>query len=120
MVDQVKMYALTGEPVWIDFPNPGFHRQANGSFDPVVQRDAKAIFNAAIMVYTSQQNVKGALNGALNKAVAKAYRHNHNVIWVREFLPHNAVWPKTYGGDKRAGQDVAQGLESQRTHRGAH
>ena len=69
----------------MNFPDPGFHRQANGLLDPVGQRDAEAIFNANIMVLTSQQNVKGAINDALNEAVPKAYRHNPVVIGVREF-----------------------------------
>ena len=67
MVDAADMYALTGESAWIDFFNPGFHRHANGTFNPVAQRNTKAIFNAAITVYTSQQNVKGAVNDALNR-----------------------------------------------------
>ena len=37
------------------------------------------------MVYTSQQNVKGAVNDALNEAVLKVCRCNPNVIKVREF-----------------------------------
>ena len=53
MVDTADFYALTGETPWIGFPDPGFHRQANGSLNPVAQRDANVIFNAAIMVYTS-------------------------------------------------------------------
>ena len=85
MVDTAGIYALTGETAWIDFPDPGFHCQADGSLNPVAQQDAEAIFNVAIMVYTSQQNVKGAVNDALNEAVPKAYRRNPNIIGVREF-----------------------------------
>ena len=58
------MYKFTGETAWIAFPDPGFHRQP--ATDPVAQRDAEAIFNANTMVYTSQQNVKGAINDTLN------------------------------------------------------
>ena len=54
MVDQAEIYALTGETAWIDFADLGFRRQANGSLDPVAQRNAEAIFNVAIMVYTFQ------------------------------------------------------------------
>ena len=89
MIDQEEIYELTGEPAWIDFPDPGFHRQADGLLDPVAQRDAEAIFNANIMVFTSQQNVKGAINDALNEAVPKAYRRNPVVIGVRDFRPNN-------------------------------
>ena len=60
-----------------------------GLLDPVAQRDAEAIFNANIMVFTSQQNVKGAINDALNEAVPKAYRRNPVVIGVREFRPND-------------------------------
>ena len=89
MVDAAYMYALMWETPWIDFPDPGFHRQADGSLNPVAQRDAEAIFNATIMVYTSQQNVKGAVNDALNEAVPEAYCCNPNVIGVREFWLNN-------------------------------
>ena len=80
MVDAADMYALTGESAWIDFFNPGFHRHANGSLVLVAQRDADTIFSAAIMVYTSQQNAKGAVNDTFNKAVQKAYSCNPNII----------------------------------------
>ena len=89
MVDQAEIYALTGETAWIDFADPGFRRQADGSLDPVTQRNAEANFNANIMVYTSQQNVKGAVNDALNEAVPKAYCRNPIVIGVREFRPND-------------------------------
>ena len=89
MVDAADIYALTEEAAWINFYDPGFHRQADGSLNPVAKRDADAIFGAAIIVYTSQQNVKGAFNDALNEAVPKAYRRNPNVIGVREFRPND-------------------------------
>ena len=85
MIDQEEIYALTGEPPWVNFPDLGFHRQADGLFDPVAQRDAGAIFKDNIMVFTSQQNVKGAINDALNEAVPKSYHCNPVVIGVREF-----------------------------------
>ena len=64
----------------MNFPNPGFHRQANGLLNPVAQCNAEAIFNANIMVFTLQQNVKGAIDDSLNEAVPKAYRRNPVVI----------------------------------------
>ena len=42
------------------------------------------MISVAIIVYTSQQNVKGSVNAALNDAVPKAYQRNPNVIGVRE------------------------------------
>ena len=41
------------------------------------------------MVFTSQQNVKGAINDALNETVPKAYRPNPVAIGVREFRPND-------------------------------
>jgi hypothetical protein len=46
MVDAANMYALTGEAAWIDFPDPGFHRQEDRILNPVAQRDANTIFVA--------------------------------------------------------------------------
>ena len=53
MVDATNVYALTREAAWIDFPNPGLHRQADGYLNPVTQRNADTIFGAATLVYTS-------------------------------------------------------------------
>ena len=53
MVDATDVYALTREAAWIDFPNPGLHRQADGYLNPVTQRNADTIFGAATLVYTS-------------------------------------------------------------------
>ena len=89
MVDATDIYALAGEPAWIYFPNPGFHCQADGTLNPVAEGDGEATFNVAIMVYTSQQNVIGAVNDALNRAVPKVYCCNPNIIGVREFQPNN-------------------------------
>ena len=88
MIDQEEIYKLTGESPWVDFPDPGFHRQP--ATNTVGQRDAEAIFNANTMVFTSQQNVKGAINDALNEAVPKAYRCNPVVIGVREYRPNDS------------------------------
>ena len=70
MVDTADVYALTGEVAWINFSNPGFHRQADGSLDPIAQRDANTISGAATMVYTTQHNVKGAVSGYQRHIVA--------------------------------------------------
>ena len=90
MIDQEVIHALTGEPAWIDFPDPGFHCQLAN--DPVAQRNAEAIFNANTMVFTSQQNVKGTINDALNEDVPKAYRRNPVVIGVRVYRPNDSPW----------------------------
>ena len=88
MIDQEEIYKLTGESPWVDFPDPGFHCQP--ATDTVGQRDAEAIFNANTMVFTSQQNVKGAIKDALNEAVPKAYCRNPVVIGVREYRPNDS------------------------------
>ena len=54
MVDAAEIYTLTGAAPWIDFPNPGLHRQADSNLGTVAQRGANAIFSASIIVYTSQ------------------------------------------------------------------
>ena len=51
MVDATDVSALTGEAAWIDFPNPGFYRQADGTLNPVAHRDAGVTFGMAIIVY---------------------------------------------------------------------
>ena len=38
MVDTAGIYLLTGEAAWIDFPDPGFHRQADGTLNPGCRR----------------------------------------------------------------------------------
>ena len=51
MVDPAKVYALTGAAPWINFHDSGYHHQEDGTLGPREQRDADAIFNAAIVVY---------------------------------------------------------------------
>ena len=43
-VDAVKGYTLAGETAWINFPDPGFHRQVDGTLNPVTQCDANTSF----------------------------------------------------------------------------
>ena len=89
MVDAAEMYVLTREAALINFPDPGFHYQVDGTLSPVAQRDANVICSAAITVYIFQQNVKGAVNKASNKAVPKVYRPNPNVRGVKECCHNN-------------------------------
>ena len=74
MAQQVAEYALSTNEPWQDFPFPGNHRAADGMMNVVEQRDADAVFNAQMIVYTSQENVKRAAIGALNKAFPKQYK----------------------------------------------
>ena len=71
------------------FQIQNFIAKQTGSSTQSQKCNADAIFGLAIMVYTSQQNVKGAVNDALNEAVPKAYCRNPNVIRVKEFRPNN-------------------------------
>ena len=74
-------YALDVATPWVDFPDPGHHRVANGTLTTVQQRDAKVVFKAATIVHTSQTNVKSAIIGSLNRAVPTRYKrtkwHQH-------------------------------------------
>ena len=79
MAQQAAEYALSTNEPWQDFPNPGNHRAADGMMNAVEQRDADAVFNAQMVVYTSQENVKQAAIGALNKAVPKQYKRTAGI-----------------------------------------
>jgi len=79
MAQQEAEYALSTNVPWADFPNPGNHHSADGMINVVEQRDADAVFNAEMIVYTSQENVKQAAIGALNKAVPKQYKHTAGI-----------------------------------------
>ena len=113
MTDATEVYALTGEAAWIGFPDPGFHRQVDGTLNQVAQRDADAIFSAAIIVYTSQQNAKGAVNDALNEVVPKAYRRNPNVMGVSEFRPNDDQREIIARPTKQYGQKMAAKVNEQ-------
>ena len=113
MVDAPEIYALTGEVPWVQFPDPGFHRQADGTLDATGQRDADAIFTAASKVYTSQQNVKAAVNEALNVAIPRAYRRNAGVIGVREFRANDDPREIIATLTRRYGQKTTQEVNEQ-------
>jgi hypothetical protein len=87
MSDSTKEYALIGASPWIDFPDPGCHHLADDTLDSIKQRDVDTVFKAVSSVYYSQQNVKEAVNGALNVAVQKVNRQNPSVMGVRELCP---------------------------------
>ena len=79
MSQQVLEYALDTNRPWQDFPSVGDHCIANGSLTANQQRDADAIWNAATICYDSQQNVKRACIGCLNKAVPKKYKRTNGI-----------------------------------------
>ena len=60
MSQQAAEYALNVNVPWIDFPDPGNHRQADGTMNTQQHRDADAIFAAMLKCRTNQQCVKRA------------------------------------------------------------
>ena len=65
-------YALTGEPGWQDFDDPGFHRPLGGN--AAAQRDADVQYTVAKNIFQSQENVRQAINKALTAAVPEKFR----------------------------------------------
>ena len=68
-----EQYALLTNTLWTDWADPGPHPQP-GASTTVQQNHNKALYDADKAVYDSQQNVKRALNEALNITVPKAFR----------------------------------------------
>ena len=66
------VYALTGEPRWVDYQDPGLHRPLGGTTSQ--QRDVDVQFTVASNIYNSQENVRQAYLKALNVAVPEAYQ----------------------------------------------
>ena len=79
LAQQVQEYALHTNVPWIDFPETGNHQQADGAINATQQRDADAIWNAANLVYTNQQNVKRACIRCLNVVVRKKYERTNGI-----------------------------------------
>ena len=76
MMGAAEIHALKKAALRINFPDPGFQWQVDGTLGTVVQCDADATISVSIIVYTSQQNAKGTVNNTLNDALPKAYRRN--------------------------------------------
>ena len=76
MVDQEEIYTLNVADPWVNFPDPGVHRIADGTMDGDEQRDADTIFNANKKVYDSESNVRRAVIGGLNAAVPRQYKRS--------------------------------------------
>ena len=71
-VTPAKEYALTGDPPWRDYQDPGWHRPLRGN--AAQQRDTNVRFAVASNIYNSQENVRQATNKALMIAVPEMYR----------------------------------------------
>ena len=72
-------YALVTNIPWVDFPNPGDHRLADGTLTAEQQRDADAVYAAARICWSSEDNVQRATIGALNVAVPKQYKQTNGI-----------------------------------------
>ena len=93
MVDKPEVYALTGAAPWVNVPNPGVHRVADGTMSATQQRDAEVIYTAQLKVWTSENNVRSAVNAGLNKAVPEKYRRiSDTAMGGREYRPTDEPW----------------------------
>ena len=76
MVEQEEIYALNVADPWVNFPDPGVHRTADGTLNSDEQRDAEVIFNANKKVFDSESNVRRAIIDGLNAAVPRQYKRS--------------------------------------------
>eukprot|EP00804_Cyclotella_cryptica_P028204 CCRYP_011045-RA/>CCRYP_011045-RA protein AED:0.18 eAED:0.15 QI:0/0/0/1/1/1/2/0/1234 len=72
MVMPAQIYALRCEAPWTEWPDPGNHPAAANT--SVEQRNVKTIYDANRVVFDSQENVRRAINDALNDAIPNAFR----------------------------------------------
>eukprot|EP00804_Cyclotella_cryptica_P012938 CCRYP_002290-RA/>CCRYP_002290-RA protein AED:0.50 eAED:0.37 QI:0/0/0/1/0/0/2/0/633 len=72
MVLPAQIYALRCEAPWTEWPDPGNHPAAANT--SVEQRNVKTIYDANRVVFDSQENVRRAINNALNDAIPNAFR----------------------------------------------
>ena len=54
-VTTLENYALTGEPPWVDYADPGFHQHLGGNAPQ--QHDLDVTFAVASTTFQSQENV---------------------------------------------------------------
>ena len=86
MVEQLEVYALTGEQPWSDFDNPGnFRPRLDGTLTAVKQQDIKVIWTAAQAVYSSQIAIRTAVIDALNDAVTEGYKNTGQLIGAKVY-----------------------------------
>eukprot|EP00804_Cyclotella_cryptica_P013523 CCRYP_017243-RA/>CCRYP_017243-RA protein AED:0.41 eAED:0.30 QI:0/0/0/1/1/1/5/0/1642 len=72
MVMPEQIYALRSVIPWTEWPDPGNHPAAANT--SVEQRNVKTIYDANRVVFDSQENVRRAINDALNEAIPNAFR----------------------------------------------
>ena len=78
-------YALTGEPAWFDYGDPGFHRDLGGT--AAVQRDKDVEYNVAKTIFQCQENVRQAINAALTAAVPEIFRRGGGDLGPAIYTP---------------------------------
>ena len=110
LIEQNALYALkTGGTAWLDWVNPGPHRQIGGTAEE--QRDAETRWEANKKVFDSEANVRRAINAALNIAVPKQYRGSAGTIGARVYKPNEC--PKTILNNLRARYGVTTPAETE-------
>ena len=72
MVMPEQIYALRCATPWAEWPDPGNHPAAANT--SVEQRNVKTIYDANRVVFDTQENVRRAINDALNAAIPNAFR----------------------------------------------
>ena len=72
MVQPTAIYALRTNVPWIDWEDPGAHPAAAAT--AAEQTNIKTLYDANKAVYDTQQNVRRAINDALNVAIPNAFR----------------------------------------------
>ena len=76
MVQPEEVYALdSGEP-WRDIADPGPYFNIDEDWDEDEKEQQERIYKAYKRAFNNQQNVKRAVNDALNIAVPRAYRRS--------------------------------------------
>ena len=81
------VYALTGEPQWVDCQDPGWHRPLGGT--TAQQKDVDVRFPVASNIYNSKENVRQAYLKVLNVAVPEVRKEDAR----REGGSHRTVEP---------------------------
>ena len=76
MVQPEEVYALDSGTPWQEIGNPGPYFEINEDWDEDEREQQERIYEAYKRAFNNQQNVKRAVNDALNIAVPRAYRRS--------------------------------------------
>jgi hypothetical protein len=94
MVMAPEIYALCTLTPWSDWTNPGPHPPAGNT--TIKQGNNCTLYEANKIVYDSQQNLKGAVNEALNIAVPQVYRKAGGIKLAPMFSPYKMIRCKSW------------------------